>query len=336
LGKIAVLLNHACAERERLGAEPGLAVRTLAAGDGWAVEDVLCTYRPSDASFEERHARYRVAVVGAGTFNCRGPHGRELLTPGSLLLGNPGEGFECGHEHGTGDRCLAFAFEPELFERLAFEAGVRGPPRLKALRVPPLRVLAPLVADACAAWATVPVGGAWDDVAVRLAAAAARFVGAPTRVPRNPRNAERGVVRAVRLIERDASQPLELDALAREASLSRFHFVRAFASVTGLTPHRYVLRARLRRAAVRLATNNARVVDVATASGFRDVSNFNHAFRAEFGVTPRAHRRSSAERKGGVQKGDGFIFRNRQGETVHLPKINPSPFSRAENKSVPF
>jgi AraC-like DNA-binding protein len=296
LGKIAVLLNDACDERERLGAEPGLAARTLAAGDGWAVEDVVCTYRPNDASFEERHARYRVALVGAGTFNCRGPHGRELLTPGSLLLGNAGEGFECGHEHGTGDRCLAFAYSPEMFERLAFEAGVRGKPRLKALRVPPVRALAPLVADACAAWAMTSSGGAWDEVAIRLAAAVARFAGSPTRAPRSPRNAERGVVRAVRLIERDASQVLDLDALAREASLSRFHFVRAFARATGLTPHRYLLRTRLRRAAVRLAVNDARIVDVAMASGFRDVSNFNHAFRAEFGMTPRAHRRSAERR----------------------------------------
>jgi AraC-like DNA-binding protein len=248
LGKIAVLLNDACAERERLGIAPGLAAHTLAAGDGWAVEDVVCTYRPRDASFEERHARYRVALVGAGTFNCRGPHGRDLLTPGSLLLGNVGEGFECGHEHGTGDRCLAFAYEQELFERLAFEAGVRGKPRLKSLRVPPVRALAPLVADACAAWLTTamdgrsaenagrnfrPTASAWDEVAVRLAAAAARFAGAPTRTPRSPRNADRGVARAVRLIERDVSQRLELDELSREASLSRFHFVRAFALATG-------------------------------------------------------------------------------------------------------
>src|SRR5688572_11171614 len=46
LGKIAVLLNDACRERERLGAEPGLRAAPLAAGDDWAVEDVLCTYRP--------------------------------------------------------------------------------------------------------------------------------------------------------------------------------------------------------------------------------------------------------------------------------------------------
>ncbi|RPI59407.1 MAG: AraC family transcriptional regulator, partial [Lysobacterales bacterium] len=75
-----------------------------------------------------------------------------------------------------------------------------------------------------------------------------------------------------------------------EAKLSPFHFVRAFARVTGLTPHRYVMRARLRGAAVRLATNDARVVDVALNSGFRDVSSFNHAFRRELGATPRQHR----------------------------------------------
>ena len=79
--------------------------------------------------------------------------------------------------------------------------------------------------------------------------------------------------------------------LAHEAGLSPFHFVRAFARVTGLTPHRYLKRARLRQAAVRLATNDARVIDIALESGFRDVSNFNHAFRAEFGAAPLAHRK---------------------------------------------
>ncbi|MGE5813314.1 MAG: helix-turn-helix domain-containing protein, partial [Acidobacteriota bacterium] len=36
---------------------------------------------------------------------------------------------------------------------------------------------------------------------------------------------------------------------------------------------------------------NAKIVDVALDSGFGDVSNFNRAFRAEFGVSPRTYRR---------------------------------------------
>jgi AraC-like DNA-binding protein len=292
LAKIAVLLDDSVRERERLGAPPGLSSRPVAEGDDWAVEDVVCTHRPGDATFEERHVRYRVALVGFGAFQCRGAGGRELLTPGSWLLGNARDCFECGHEHGSGDRCLAFGYAPEMFERLAFEAGVRGKPRLKALRIPPLAVLAPLVAEICAMWAKADdsTASAWPELGVRVAAAAARKAAEPSRVPRAPLNAERGVARAVRLIEREPRAALALDDLAREASLSRFHFLRAFARHTGLTPHRYVLRARLRRAAVLLATKDARIIDVAMMSGFRDVSGFNHAYRAEFGTTPRAHR----------------------------------------------
>jgi AraC-like DNA-binding protein len=42
---------------------------------------------------------------------------------------------------------------------------------------------------------------------------------------------------------------------------------------------------------MRLAAEGARVVDIALDCGFGDVSNFNHAFRAEFGVSPRLYRR---------------------------------------------
>src|SRR5512138_382268 len=62
------------------------------AGSGeWAVEDVICTAGPEHPSFEERHSWFRVAIVVAGTFNCRSANRRELLTPGSLLLGNAGQ-----------------------------------------------------------------------------------------------------------------------------------------------------------------------------------------------------------------------------------------------------
>ena len=41
---------------------------------------------------------------------------------------------------------------------------------------------------------------------------------------------------------------------------------------------------------MRLAEEPARILDIALDCGFGDVSNFNRAFRAEFGVTPRAYR----------------------------------------------
>jgi AraC family transcriptional regulator len=61
---------------------------------------------------------------------------------------------------------------------------------------------------------------------------------------------------------------------AAGAGLSPYHFLRTFRSLTGITPHQYVLRARLREAAWRLAAGTEKVLDVALDSGFGDVSNF--------------------------------------------------------------
>src|SRR5438445_158447 len=79
-----------------------------------------------------------IAVVLAGTFQYRSSLGRELLSPGSLMLGNEGQRYECSHDHGTGDRCVLFRYTRAYLDRL----GVEG--RFGALRVPPLRPLAPL------------------------------------------------------------------------------------------------------------------------------------------------------------------------------------------------
>jgi AraC-like DNA-binding protein len=74
--------------------------------------------------------------------------------------------------------------------------------------------------------------------------------------------------------------------------MSPYHFLRVFSAACGVTPHQYVRRARLRRAAERLLAEPSRIIDIALDSGFSDVSNFNHAFRAEFGVSPSSYRRT--------------------------------------------
>ena len=98
------------------------------------------------------------------------------------------------------------------------------------------------------------------------------------------------MTRTVRLIEQHPEARLDLGSLAREARLSPYHFLRTFERLTGLTPHQYVVRARLREAALRLADSTATILDIGLDSGFGDVSNFNRAFRNEFGVSPRAFR----------------------------------------------
>jgi AraC family transcriptional regulator len=90
----------------------------------------------------------------------------------------------------------------------------------------------------------------------------------------------------VRRIEADAHEPLTLTALARAAGMSPYHFLRTFRHVTGTTPHQYVLRTRLMRAAVRLNSSAKTVSEIAYAAGFNDLSTFNRRFRKLMGANP--------------------------------------------------
>jgi AraC-like DNA-binding protein len=103
-------------------------------------------------------------------------------------------------------------------------------------------------------------------------------------------SAVRRVAETVRRIEKSPDSELTLEGMAREASLSPYYFLRTFEQMTNVTPHQYVRRMRLREAAVRLLSESSKVLDIALDCGFGDVSNFNRAFRAEFGVNPRAYR----------------------------------------------
>jgi AraC-like DNA-binding protein len=294
LVKIAAEVDRAVARRALYGTSGTAPGRLLAQGDGWTVHDVVCASGPGDRPFEEQHTQVSIALVAAGTFQYRSTTGRALMTPGSLLLGNAGDCFECGHEHGTGDRCIAFRFTPEYFEQIAIDAGASGATLdFTAPRIPPMRELAPVVAQACAALSGSS-GLAWEEIGVRLAARAARHAGRTRRTPVDaPSRAAARVTRSVRAIERQPTRRLTLRHLAGEAELSPYHFLRTFEQLTGVTPHQYVCRTRLRDAAIRLALEPARIIEIAFESGFGDVSNFNRAFRAEFGVSPRVYRRTA-------------------------------------------
>lgn len=306
MGKIAVTLQQALARREQEGARGGTTARGLAQGAGWDVADVLCTLGPRDQPFEERHGGVCIAMVVAGSFGYRAAPGRELLTPGALLLGNAGDCFECGHRHGAGDRCIAFRYAPAYFERLAADAGVAsGKLNFKRARLPSLRALSPLIARACAGACGDGSGAAaWDELAVELAAAALNASGALTRPePSASATAWSRVAQIARVIDETPGAPHTLATLAAAAGLSEFHFLRTFQRVVGVTPHQYLLRARLRAAALRLRevgderAGGAKVVDIALDCGFNDLSNFNHAFRAEFASSPRAWRARGGARR---------------------------------------
>jgi len=289
LGKIAGDLDRALADR-RVSGRPGEAVgRTLAKGDGWIVSDVVCTSGPRDRAFEEAHTGVSVAIVIAGSFEYRSARGRHLMTPGSFMLGNPGECFECGHDHAAGDRCISFHYEPAFFASVTEENDSRAE-TFKSSRIAPVRASSEIVTQTTLALGPV-ASMSWDELAIDVADAASRLSnGTSRRTSAVSRGIGAYVTDCVRTIERDPSNQVSLGDLAAKAGLSSFQFLRAFRALTGVTPHQFILRTRLRSAAARIAADSVRIIDVALDAGFSDLSNFNHAFRAEFGATPTSFR----------------------------------------------
>ena len=210
-----------------------------------------------------------------------------MLSPGSVLLGNAGQTFECSHQHGEGDRCLSFQYEPELFSCLAHDADAASA-IFDNNRLPPLRALAPLAARARLAMGN---RDALEEVALELAASVLQLAGR-LRQGRAATTAQHDacIARVLRAMASCISEPHTIGSLARTAGLSPYHFLRTFKRVTGVTPHQWLLRARLREAAQRLAAGREPVTGIALDVGFDDLSNFIRSFRAEYGVSPRSYR----------------------------------------------
>ena len=280
-------LALALRRKAQTGGTGGTEDRELAAGEGWRAVDIVCTSGPQDRPFEERHLAASVSLVVAGNFVYRSQRGRSLLSPGTLLLGSEGDAFECSHQHGEGDRCVSFQFDTALFERLAYDAGAREA-RFGCDRLPPLRTLAPLCVRARAA---VERHEWLEEVALELAGAALGTArqGDPAGTAPSASDQHR-IARVVRQLGAEVGAAHALADLAHTAGLSRYHFLRTFRRVTGVTPHQWLLRARLREAAQRLLATREPITQIALAVGFDDLSNFVRSFRAEFGRSPRRYR----------------------------------------------
>ncbi len=263
------------------------------------VVDYQCTVGPTDGPPPtEVHRSFSLSYVRKGTFGVRlGSESFELVT-GSILIGHPHFEYTATHEHAYGDECLSFHFSPEVVDALG------GPPLLWQMgAMPPL---AELVVLAELAQATVESGSDLgpDEAGMILAAA---FVGvASGRKPTSPRPSPRDCRRAVRAalwLDAHSSDDVDLAGAAREVGLSPFHFLRVFSTVIGVTPHQFLVRARLRRAARLLARGAGPITDVAFDVGFGDLSNFVRSFHRAAGVSPRAFRRAA--------KGDRKILQER-------------------------
>ncbi len=102
------------------------------------------------------------------------------------------------------------------------------------------------------------------------------------------------LLRARDTMDRDYPRPLDVEALASAAGLSRAHFIRSFRDAFGETPHRYLQRRRIERAMAMLRNTDKPVTEICLDVGFTSLGTFGRTFRAIVGRSPTSYRNGAA------------------------------------------
>ena len=107
---------------------------------------------------------------------------------------------------------------------------------------------------------------------------------------RPARLSERALKRVTDYVEDCLGEDVSLAAMAGTVGLSPYHFARLFRESTGLSPHQYVIRRRVERARLLLATTDRSLAAIAAEVGFASGSHLTTHFRRLVGVSPSRFR----------------------------------------------
>jgi len=110
---------------------------------------------------------------------------------------------------------------------------------------------------------------------------------------RNVTNEEvfRSVFQAKSLIDESITENLSLEKIAYQIGISKYHFIRVFKSVFGISPYQYQKRKRLELAKLDLLSGEE-ILSTAIRYGFADTPTFSKAFKMQYGQTPGAIKNS--------------------------------------------
>lgn len=263
-----------------------------------SVINYRCTMGPGDAPFLEQHARHSLSYVRSGSFGYDTRGRSHELVAGSVMVGHAGDEYTCSHDHHVcGDECLSFQLSPSLADDMGL--------RKEALRIgcvpptPELMVYGELAQAAGRGDSDIGV----DEAAILFVSRFIETTSGKTQktTPMTARDRRRAVEGAL-WMDANANQAVDLESTAKAAGVSPFHFLRLFSNVLGVTPHQYLVRARLRHAARLLADDARSITSIAFDVGFGDLSNFVRTFHRAAGVSPRRFRDAA--------RGDRKIFQD--------------------------
>ncbi len=97
------------------------------------------------------------------------------------------------------------------------------------------------------------------------------------------------------LMDRNYSEHMDLDHIAKKVYLSKYHFLRLFKEAYGITPHKYLTIKRV-EAAKKLLSSNLPISHICREVGFESAPSFSNLFKRHTGTAPGEFRRKGAIR----------------------------------------
>lgn len=96
---------------------------------------------------------------------------------------------------------------------------------------------------------------------------------------------------AIAFIRENCGQAVLLSDMAKAAEMSRTRFAEAFRTVTGVTPHDFLLITRTEKAEKLIADGDLSITEIVYEAGFDNVTSFNKAFKKKNGITPSEYKK---------------------------------------------
>lgn len=232
------------------------------------------------------HEQFGIGLISAGAQSSLSGRGMVEAEAGDIITVNPNEVHD-GAPIGEGRSWRILYFDPAIVTGLSQEIG-EGEAGRSEIPHPVIRNAA-IAARFETLFRAVTGGAAADgllceELLLQLVADVMRERFATEERPLVPAS-----IRAARnLIDDDPLAAVSLADLSRESGLSRFQVLRGFAKATGLTPHAYLIQARI-HIARRLIAQGMPLAEAAFASGFADQSHMTRVFVRKYGLSPRLY-----------------------------------------------
>ena len=296
---------------------------------GWGRENCILWGRVRNADFGPCTHTLSIRAAWGGVEHCH-VDGRTVgVDDDNFLILNHGRIYSSSIRSAQPVESLAICFSPRLVEQIHCDGG--SSQFLEHLR-PHDMTVSPVLNSIRQALTAGCDDQVWYDQQLTLLLARMRahqeqlldrvdglaLIRAATR-----RDVYRRIARATDLLHSDYGNGVDLTELARSANMSKFHFLRLFKLVHGLTPHTYLQRKRIAVAVRLLESTSITVREVAIKVGFADDSTLVRQMRRWMRSTPGQVRAAALNPPAKTHAGITAPYSNPAAPFAPMPTASP-------------